>query len=166
MKISKTNCTVMGAILLILSGFSVQVQAQVEVNIGISVPLPPPLVIPAPPAVVLIPRTRVYLAPDIEADLLFYRGWWYRPHGGHWFRSRYYQGPWVFLHPTKLPRPLLSLPSDYRRIPPGQQKIPYGQLKKKWTKENVKAKKEKKWKEKGEGPAKIKKNKGSNCRKD
>jgi hypothetical protein len=83
----------------------------------------------------------------IEADLLFYRGWWYRPHGGHWFRARAYQGPWVFLHPTKRPRPLLSRPSDYRRIPPGHQKIPYGQLKKKC-------------KDKEESPPKMKKAKG------
>jgi len=66
----------------------------------------------------------------IEVDLLFYRDGWYRPHGGHWFRARFYQGPRVFIHPTKVPRPLLALPPDYRRIPPGHEKIPYGQLKK------------------------------------
>jgi len=124
MKVSKTMGPLIGAALLVLSGLSAQALAQVDVNIGLSVPLPPPLVIPAPPALVLIPRTRVYLAPHIDVDLLFYRGWWYRPHGGHWFRARSYQGPWVFIGPPKVPQTLLTLPPDYRQIPSRPQKIP------------------------------------------
>jgi len=123
MKVSETICSVIGAALLILSGLSAQALAPMDVNIGISVPLPPPLVIPAPPAMVLIPRTRVYRAPDIDLDLLFYRGWWYRPHEGHWFRARSYQGPWFFILPSKVPHALVALPADYRQIPLGQQKI-------------------------------------------
>jgi hypothetical protein len=135
MKVSKTIAPVIGAALLVLSGLSTQALAQVDVNIGLSIPLPPPLVIPAPPALVLIPRTRVYLAPHLDVDLLFYRGWWYRPHGGHWFRARSYQGPWVFIHPPKVPRPLLTLPPDYRQIPPEQQKYPAKKVKAKKDKE-------------------------------
>jgi hypothetical protein len=129
MKVTKTIGLVIGAVLLILSGLSAQALAQVDVNIGLSVPLPPPLLIPAPPAVALIPRTRVYRAPNIEVDLLFYRGWWYRPHGGHWFRARSYQGPWVFILPSKVPHALVALPADYRQIPLEQPKVHHKKVK-------------------------------------
>jgi hypothetical protein len=135
MKVSKTIGLVTGTALLILSGLSAQAWGKEDVNGGISFLPPPLLVIPARPALVLIPRTRVYLAPHIDADLLFYRDWWYRPHGGHWFRARSYQGPWVFVGPHKVPGALLSLPPDYRQIPPGQQKNPSKKVKTRKDKE-------------------------------
>jgi hypothetical protein len=135
MTVSKTLGPFLGAALLVLSGLSAQAIARSEVNISLSVPLPPPLVIPAPPAVVLIPRTRVYRAPEIEVDLLSYRGWWYRPHEGHWFRARSYQGPWVYIRPPKVPQALLALPSDYRQIPPEPKKIPSKKVKTRKPKE-------------------------------
>ncbi len=116
-------------------------RAEVQVNIGINagpppvvVPAPPPAyVVPAPPPVIAIPGTYVYYAPGLGIDILFYHGHWYRPHGGHWYSARSYNGPWVHVSPAKVPRPLGMLPPDYRRVPRGQQRIPYGQLKKNWS---------------------------------
>ncbi len=105
--------------------------AGVDINIGINIPLPR-VVISAPPVVVVVPGTYVYFAPDVEIDLLFYHGYWYRPYRGYWYRAAGYNGPWVYIAPKRLPGVLLSLPPDYRTVPPGLQRIPYGQLKKNW----------------------------------
>ena len=49
--------------------------ARVDINIGI--PLPPPIVFAAPPEMIVIPETYAYVAPDIDADLFFWSGWWW-----------------------------------------------------------------------------------------
>lgn len=53
----------------------------------------PPLVVPVPPPVFLIPGTYAYFAPDVDVDLIFFGGFWYRPYGGRWYRASYYNGP-------------------------------------------------------------------------
>jgi hypothetical protein len=92
----------------------------------------PPLVIPAPPPVFLVPGTYAYFAPDVNAELFFYGGFWYRPYGGRWYRSSHYGGPWGFVVPNRVPHVLINLPPGYRNVPPGHKRIPYGQLKKNW----------------------------------
>jgi hypothetical protein len=136
MTVSKTIGPVIGAVLLILSGLSDPALSRVDVNSGVAVPLPPPpLLIPAPPALVLIPGTRVHRTAGSDVDLLFYRGWWYRPYEGRWFRARSCQGAWVFIPPSKVPPALLALPPDYRLIPPGEKKIHHKKLKQRKDKE-------------------------------
>ena len=101
-------------------------------NAGPPLPPLPPLVIPAPPPVFLIPGTYAYFAPDVDADLFFYSGYWYRPHGGDWYRSSRYDGPWGFIALNRIPGVLINLPPGYRNMPPGHLRIPYGQLRKNW----------------------------------
>jgi len=97
-------------------------------------PLPPlpPLFIPVPPPVVPVPGVNVYIAPDVDADLLFYHGFWYRPFEGRWYRSARYDGPWGFVPGKRVPRELRSLPPGYRGRAIGGERIPHGQLKKNW----------------------------------
>jgi hypothetical protein len=85
-----------GTILSVLVlGVPVPAHAGTHISIGIS--LPPPIVFQAPPEVVVIPDTDdVYVAPDIDVELFFWNGWWWRPWGGHWFCSRYYDRGWAF----------------------------------------------------------------------
>jgi hypothetical protein len=123
-----------GLTLLLCTGYSNKAFAEVNINVGISVPPPPPFVIPAPPPVFVIPQTYVYFVPDIEVDILFYHGYWYRPYQGRWYRSNSHNGPWVYIIPEKLPSVLVRIPPNFRRVPPGHQRIPYGQLKKNWSK--------------------------------
>jgi hypothetical protein len=80
----------------------------------------------------VIPGTYVYFAPEVDVDVLFYHGYWYRPYQGHWYRSGSYNGKWVYITPERVPRVLINLPPDYRRVPPGLQRIPHGQFKKNW----------------------------------
>jgi hypothetical protein len=105
--------------------------AGVDVNIGINVPLPA-FVFPAPPEVVFIPGTYVYAVPDADIDIVFYQGYWYRPHRDYWYRSTSYNGPWRHIDRERVPSVFFKLPPDYRHVPPGHQRIPYGQLKKNW----------------------------------
>jgi hypothetical protein len=131
MKKRSLKLILIGAIFAVLMGYSDGSLAEVNVNIGIGVPLPS-LVIPAPPAVVLIPATYVYFVPDVSVDILFYHGHWYRPHHGHYYRATSYNGPWVSIAPSSVPRAVLHVPSDFRRVPPGHQRIPHGELTNNW----------------------------------
>jgi hypothetical protein len=121
-----------GIFTMTLMGFSTPATAGVDINIGINFGPPPPVVIPEPPSVVVIPGTYVYFAPTIGVDILFYQGYWYRPHEGRWYRADAYNGPWVHIDREHIPVALHHLPPDYRHIPPGHQRIPYGQLKANW----------------------------------
>ncbi len=103
--------------------------AGVNVDINISAPLPP-LPVPAPPPLIPIPGSYAYIAPDVDVDIIFYQGAWYRPHEGRWYRSAEYNGSWMPLRRERVPAALTSLPHDYRRS--DHEKIPYGQVKKNW----------------------------------
>ncbi len=55
---------------------------------------PPPIVFE--PHVVVIPDTDdVYVVPDIDEELFFWNGWWWRPWKGRWYRSRYFDRGWA-----------------------------------------------------------------------
>jgi DNA segregation ATPase FtsK/SpoIIIE-like protein len=109
------------------------------VDIGISISLPPLLIFAGPPEVVVIPETNVYVVPDLDEDIYFYSGWWWRPWQGRWYRSRNYRSGWAYYQ---------SVPSFYRGIPSGwrddyrerrwrgrewnYQPIPHQQVQKNW----------------------------------
>ena len=132
MKSKSLILSLIGILILALVVYPARVNAGVNVNIGINVPLPT-VVIPAPPAVIVIAGTYIYFVPDVQADILFYRGYWYRPHQGHWYQSTSYNGPWGYIERRRVPGVLLHLPPDFRHVPPGHERIPYGQFKKNWT---------------------------------
>ncbi|MFZ2399557.1 MAG: hypothetical protein WAW31_12950 [Smithella sp.] len=110
--------------------------ARVSVNVGISLP---PIVFPGPPQLVVIPETNVYAVPDVDADIFFYGGWWWRPWEGQWYRSREYDSGWGHYR---------GRPSFYRSVHSGwrndyrenrwrgrewnQQRVPHDQVKKNW----------------------------------
>jgi len=131
MKTKKLVFWVAGAVFLVLTGFSAKGTAGVNINVGIYAP-PPAFVIPAPPSLVVIPGTYAYFAPDVDVAIIFYHGFWYRPYEGRWYRARGYNGPWVYLAPARLPRILIGLPPDYRRIYPGHRRILYGEFNRNW----------------------------------
>jgi len=107
----------------------IEARAGVHVNVGINLPA---LVFPAPPPVVVVPETYVYYAPDVNVDVLFYHGYWYRPYEGRWFRSGNYNGPWVHIVRDRVPGAVLHLPPDYRRARSAYKPVPYGQLRRNW----------------------------------
>jgi hypothetical protein len=112
--------------------------AQVSVSVGI--PLPPPVVFQAPPAVIVLPDTPdVYAVPDVNVDLYFHNGWWWRFWDGYWYRSHYYDRGWAYFN---------HVPGFYFDVDPGWRgyysnhdwhghpwhydRIPNGQLQQNW----------------------------------
>nr|CBX29878.1 hypothetical protein N47_F15730 [uncultured Desulfobacterium sp.] len=111
-----------------------------RVDVGVSIPLPPPIIFASPPEVVVIPESYVYAVPDIDVDIFFYNGWWWRPWQGRWYRSQSYSSGWAYYQ---------SVPSFYREIPSGwrndyrerrwkghqwnYQRIPHQQVQQNWN---------------------------------
>ena len=119
---------VITTLLMLLLGISGQSTA--GVSIGINIPIPPLFVFPAPPELVVIPGTYAYYCPDVNLDIFFYGGYWYRPYERYWYRSASYGGPWAFIESA--PSVLLDLPPDYRIITRGERHIPYAELHRNW----------------------------------
>jgi len=90
--------------------FPILTMAMGRVDVGVAIPLPPPIVFAGPPHVVVIPETNVYAVPDVDVDIFFYGGWWWRPWEGRWYRSRDYSSGWNHYR---------DVPSFHREIPPG-----------------------------------------------
>jgi hypothetical protein len=103
-------------------------RAGVSINIGL-----PPLVLPAPPPVVVVPGTYVYAVPGVDATLLFYQGYWYRPYEGSWYVASSYNGPWGYIEFSRVPRVLIERPLSYWRVPPGYHRIPYPEFRGNWA---------------------------------
>ncbi len=106
-------------------------KSNAEINLNVTIPLPG-LGIAAPPAMMVIPGAYIYFAPDVETDLFFYRGYWYRPYRGEWYYSAEFSGPWGRVAIGNVPSPLVNLPPDYRQVPTGHERMPYGMVKKNW----------------------------------
>jgi hypothetical protein len=135
---------VLGALLFFATGTATQSAAEVNVNIGVNLPA---YRFAAPPEVVVIPGTYVYMVPGIDVDVLFYQGYWWRPYQGRWYRSRDYKGGYRYIEPRSIPRGLRSLPQDYRnRLSPGYERIPHRDVQKNWKKWE----KEKYWDKRGQ----------------
>ena len=119
------------AMLLVVTGFSARSEARVDISVGINIPA---YRFAAPPPVVVIPGTYAYFAPDAAVDIVFYRGYWYRPYEGRWYRGRGYNGPWGYLAPARVPRVLIDLPPDYRHVYRDHRRIDYRDFHRNWGK--------------------------------
>ena len=88
-KMRKSCLLVIGALLLVLTGSANPSEAAVDINVGVNLPA---IRFAAPPNLVVIPGTYVYMIPDSDVDILFFQGYWWRHHEGNWYRSRDYKG--------------------------------------------------------------------------
>ena len=156
------RCLLAGVVIAAAIGLSEPARAEVSVGININLG-PPPIVVAAPPAVVMIPQTQVYFVPDPQIDVFFYGGYWWAPRGEQWYRAREYKGPWGVIEQRKVPRAVIYVPRDYRGRYEREQHVPYGQWKKdhsSWDRQNKKSHKkwekerETEWKESNKGHGK------------
>lgn len=95
--------------LLILMVFA-PASVMAGVTVHVDIPLPPPIIFPVSPVPIVIPETNIYVVPDIQDDIFFYGGWWWRPWEGRWYRSHHYDRGWVYYR---------GMPSFHRHVPPG-----------------------------------------------
>jgi len=126
--------------LLVAALVPLSARAQVGVSVGVNVDLPPPIAFSGPPEVVVLPESNVYVVPDVEADIFFSQGWWWRPWQGRWYRSRSYDRGWGFYRAAP--------PPFYRNVPPGwrndyrehrwrgrewnHERVPHGEMERNW----------------------------------
>jgi hypothetical protein len=97
--------------ILLAFAMAVPVPTMAGVNINVGIALPPPVVFAGPPSVIVLPDTNdVYVDPDLDVDLFFWDGWWWRPWDGRWYRSHYYDRGWVYYE---------RVPSFYFDVDPG-----------------------------------------------
>lgn len=125
--------------LLASLAIAVPVQTMADVDIRVSIAVPPPVVFAAPPELIVIPETYVYVVPDLDVEIFFYNGWWWRPWEGRWYRSRHYDSGWVYYksRPSFYARIPSGWRSDYRDrhwrgLPWNYQRIPEKQLRQNW----------------------------------
>ena len=74
---------------------------------------------PEEPAVQLVPSTMVYYVRDRDCDLYRYGRYWYFLEDGYWYRARSWQGPFLHLQESSVPRSIRTVPLNYRRHWPG-----------------------------------------------
>src|SRR6266852_1571581 len=67
------------------------------------------------PDVVMVPSSRVYYVRDYDYDMYRYGRTWYYCDGVNWYRGRSYRGPFLYINYTSVPRPVYSIPVQYRR---------------------------------------------------
>jgi hypothetical protein len=120
--------------------FLFPVPTMAGVDVGVSISLPPLIVFSAPPAMVVIPETYVYVVPDTDVEIFFYDGWWWRPWEGRWYRSRHYDSGWGYYQrvPSFYGRIPRSWRNDYREHrwggrPWNHQPIPHQQVERNWS---------------------------------
>jgi hypothetical protein len=119
------------ALIVAASGLFIPAAGNAEVNVSITVPLPG-LVLPAPPGLVVVPGTYVYYPPEVDVDIFFYHGYWYRPYRGGWYIANGYNGPWRSIGPRRVPGPLLGLPRTYRHVSRRHEHVPYPVVERNW----------------------------------
>jgi hypothetical protein len=138
MKLKHLKKLMLGILFLCLSILAIPAGAQVNIQVGIQ--MPPLIVFSSPPEMVVLPETYVYVVPDIDEDIFFYHGYWWRPWRGHWYRSRYYDRGWSYY--KNVPTFYREVPQDWRHYygnhdwrgnPWQYQRIPQPQVQKNWS---------------------------------
>jgi hypothetical protein len=103
---------------MLLTATSVTAQ-DVKINIGLGVP---PVVLTAPPQLVVVPGTPVDYPSQVSANLFCCKGRYYTVANGVWARAPAYSGPWVVIQIRQVAAPVVAVPVEYYKIPPGQLK--------------------------------------------
>jgi hypothetical protein len=107
---AKLKRLLFGTMLLALA-IVVPIPTMAAVDINVTISLPPPIVFQGPPDVIAMPDANdVYVAPDVNVDLFFWNGWWWRLWDGRWYRAHYYDQGWGYYK---------TVPSFYFDVDPG-----------------------------------------------
>jgi len=102
MRITKLGVMVGMVCSTLMVGFTA-IPAHAQFSIDVHIGEPPPVVVSAPPTMVLMPETQMYVAVGVPYDIYFISGHYYYLNGGHWFWGPRYGGPWTYVAIEKLP---------------------------------------------------------------
>lgn len=87
------------------------------------VPAPPTIVFRQQPHWVQVPQSRVYVVERYERpayDMFRFGGFYFIFSDGYWYRSRRYDGPFVYVQESYVPQPIFTVPvAEWRSLPPG-----------------------------------------------
>ena len=78
-----------------------------------------------PEYLVLIYNTGVHFVPNVQADIFYYQGNWFRRYDREWARARSYRGPWINIDTISVPGILIELPLDHRTAFDSYGQVPY-----------------------------------------
>lgn len=92
--------------------------AQVSVGVGISLPSVSIGINLPFPELVVVPGYPVYYAPQADANLFFYDGFYWVFRNDTWYTSAWYNGPWAIVDPFYVPVFILRVPVSFYRYPP------------------------------------------------
>jgi hypothetical protein len=94
-------------------------QAQVSFRVGVAVPgVRIGINVPAYPELAPVPGYPVYYAPDLDANLFFYDGYYWTFADDTWYSSTWYNGPWYLVPAERVPDFILRIPVGFYRRPP------------------------------------------------
>jgi hypothetical protein len=96
-----TRYGLLSGLMILVIFVAIPAYAQVSVNVHIGEP--PPVVVYAPPTMVLLPEPQTYVAVGVPYDIYFVSGRYYYLYGEHWFWGPGYGGPWTYVAFEGLP---------------------------------------------------------------
>ena len=107
-------------LLAVLLSLSLVTPAAAQVSVGVGISLPSVSIgINLPfPRLVVIPGYPVYYAPQADANLFFYDGFYWVFRNDIWYTSAWYNGPWAIVDPFYVPVFILRVPVSFYRYPP------------------------------------------------
>ena len=105
----------LAASILLLSTFA----AQAQVSVGIALPgISIGINVPVYPRLQRVPGYPVYYDPAGASNYFFYDGLYWVLRDDTWYRSSWYNGPWLTVQPEAVPLYVLRVPVRYYRQPP------------------------------------------------
>ncbi len=103
-----------------LSCQSAPVQAQTQTWFGFQVgmsggtpPPPPQVVFRSEPRYVVVEDVRVVEDDRCDDDMFVSDNFYWRLHGGYWYRARTWRGPWVGIDVRRVPERVLVVPARH-----------------------------------------------------
>jgi hypothetical protein len=97
-------------LLVVALGVAAPAFAQVRVEVQL-----PSIVFTAPPSLVVV-QPGVQVVADYDEEVFFVNDYYWHHRGPHWYRTNRYNGGWVLVEPTLVPRAIYGLPpGQYRK---------------------------------------------------
>lgn len=87
----------------LVSAVTLAAPVQAGVTIGISIPPPPGIVIEIAPSFIYAPALGFHVSVGVPYDIVYIGKSYYLYNNGYYYRSRYYNGPWVGVETRHLP---------------------------------------------------------------